>query len=61
MNSSLLFTKADTCGNSDSFACKFTDFSSTRQKTFVTILHNFTQAAKKRDQDVYSFLSFSIS
>ena len=46
MNSSFLFTKADTCGTNDSFACKFINFSSTRQKIVVTILHNFTQAAK---------------
>ena len=46
MNSSFLFTKADTCGTSNSFACKFINFSSTRQISFVTILHNFTQAAK---------------
>ena len=39
MNSSLLFTKADTCGTSNSFACKFINFSSTRQISFVTILH----------------------
>ena len=39
MNSSLLFTKTDTCGNSDRFACKYINFSSTRKKIVVTILH----------------------
>ena len=48
MNSSFLFTKADTCGTSNSFACKFINFSSTRQIFFVAILFTFYTSGKNR-------------
>ena len=61
MNSSLLFTKADTCGNSDRFACKYINFSPTRQKTFVTILFTFYTSGKKtRPRRLFFFIFFHI-